>query len=149
MAVTGKVYTNAIKGFCMGTYSWKASGGSTIKCMLVKNTHTPNQDTHDFIDDVSDDECAASGSYSAGGLAVTPIDPAVDTATNITKFDCVDLQVTTFTGTVRYLVFYYASGTAGTSNLICYADLGEDVTITNGTYDIVIDSAGLFKITVS
>lgn len=149
MAVTGKWYTNGLKGFLMGTYNWKTSGGSTIKCALIKNTYTPDQDAHDFWDDVSANECDASGNYSAGGITVTPSDPTVDTATNETRLDCADMSATTFTGTVRYLVFYYSSGTPGTSNLICYCDLGADTTAAAGTFTITIATTGILKITAA
>lgn len=149
MAVTGKWYTNGIKGFVNGTYKWKTSGGSTIKCALLKNTYTPNQDSHDFFDDISAYEVDASGNYAAGGLTVTTYDPTVDTASNETRLDCADLQCTTFTGTARYAVFYYASGTPSTSDLLGYIDFGEDKVASAGTLDITIAATGALKLTVA
>lgn len=149
MSVTAKWYTNGIKGFINGTHPWKSSGGATFKIALLTNAYTPDQDAHDFLDDVSAYEVSASGSYAAGGAALTTSDPTVDAASNETRMDAADVSWTSFTGTARYAVIYYATGTASTSNLIAYIDFGGDVSATNGTFAIAMAATGVLKITAA
>lgn len=48
---------------------------NNVKLALVTNTYTPNQDTHDYWNDVSANEVSAGGGYTTGGQAITT--PAV------------------------------------------------------------------------
>ena len=41
----------------------------TIHCSLHTSSYTPNQDTHDYGDDLTN-ECPQSGHYTTGGAAV-------------------------------------------------------------------------------
>lgn len=148
MAVSAKLYTNAMKAFMTGAVTWKASGGSTIKCALVADTYTPNQDTHDNWDDVSSHEVSGTG-YTTGGATLTLSDPTVDTATNEIGMDATDVQWTNSTIIARYAVIYFASGTPSTSTLIGYVDFGEDMSSSSGTFSIVWAATGVFKVTVS
>jgi len=43
MAAVSKAYGNFFKHMAMGDIPWKASGGVSLKCALLKNTYTPNQ----------------------------------------------------------------------------------------------------------
>jgi hypothetical protein len=148
MAVSAKLYTNAMKAFMMGAVTWKASGGSVIKVALLTSTYTPDQDAHDNFDDVSAYEVTGTG-YTAGGKALTLSDPTVDAATNETRMDADDVQWTDSTITARYAVVYYASGTPSTSTLIAYVDFGEDVSSSGAAFDIAWAASGIFKVTVA
>lgn len=148
MAVSAKLYTNAMKAFMTGAVTWKASGGSAIKVALLGSGYTPNQDAHDNFDDVSSNEVTGTG-YTAGGASLTLIDPSVDAATNETRMDANDVSWANSTITARYAVIYYASGTPGTSTLIGYVDFGEDVMSSGAAFDIEWGASGIFKVTVA
>ena len=148
MAVTAKLYTNAIKAFITGAVTWKASGGSAIKVALLNSTYTPDQDAHDNFDDVSSNEITGTG-YTAGGASLTLIDPSVDAATNETRMDANDVSWANSTITARYAVIYNASGTPSASTLIGYVDFGEDVISSGAAFDIAWAASGIFKVTVA
>lgn len=148
MAVTNKVYTKAASGFMDGTYKWKTSGGSTFKLMLVSG-YSFNQDTHDFIDDVSASEVGASGTYAAGGTALVTYDPTTDAGTNETRFNADDVEETGCTISATGAVVYQDSGTPSTSRLICYVDFGGTEASVAGTFKHTWDASGVFKVTAA
>lgn len=118
----------------------------TIKVALVANTYTPNQDTHDYWDDVSANEISGTG-YTAGGITLSSKTVGYTAGTNVTKFDAADVSWTSSTLTARYAVIYLSTGTASTSPLIGYVDFGSDQSSSAGTFSIVWDSAGIFTTT--
>ena len=118
----------------------------TIKVALVANTYTPNQDTHDYWDDVSANEISGTG-YTAGGITLSSKTVGYTAGTNVTKFDAADVSWTSSTLTARYAVIYLSTATASTSPLIGYIDFGSDQSSSAGTFSIVWDSAGIFTTT--
>jgi hypothetical protein len=81
----------------------------TIKVALTTSTYTPDQDTHDFFNDVTN-EITGTG-YSAGGATLTSPTVTYDTATNQVRLDAADTTWTTSTLTARYAVVYKSTGT--------------------------------------
>ena len=118
----------------------------TIKVALLSSSYTPNQDTHDYWDDVSAYEVSGTG-YTAGGATLANKSVTYNSSTNVTKFDADDVSWTSSTITARYAVIYDATGTASTSALIGYVDFGSDQSSSSGTFSIVWDSAGIFTTT--
>jgi hypothetical protein len=118
----------------------------TIKVALLSSSYTPNQDTHDYFDDVSSFEVSGTG-YTAGGETLANKSVTYTGATNVTKFDADDVSWTSSTITARYAVVYDSTGTASTSALIGYVDFGSDQSSSSGTFSIVWDSAGIFTTT--
>lgn len=117
----------------------------TIKLVLLKDTYTPDQDAHDFYDDISAYECAASGSYSLGGVTLT-ITTSQDNTNNRGVCDAADFNITTFTGTVRYFALIKDTGTPGTSRLVTLYDPGANIGVYAGTLAVTINASGLFYI---
>lgn len=118
----------------------------TIKVALVSSSYTPNQDTHDYWDDVSTYEVSGTG-YTSGGATLASKAVTYDGGTNVTKFDAADVSWTSSTITARYAVVYLDTGTAATSPLIAYVDFGSDQSSSSGTFQIVWDGAGIFTTT--
>lgn len=119
----------------------------TIKCAVVTSAYTPDQDAHDFWNDVSANEASASG-YTAGGQALSSKTVTYDTATNQVRLDAADV---TWTSAVvgRYLVVYKDTGTASTSPLLGLYD-NDGVNFGGGsTLTVTWDSTGVLRITVS
>jgi len=92
----------------------------TIKVALVTSSYTPNQDTHDFFDDVTN-EVSGTG-YTAGGATLASKTVTVDTTDNEGVFDAADVTWSSSTITARGAVIYKSTGVASTSALICYLD---------------------------
>jgi hypothetical protein len=121
----------------------------TVKVTLHTSAMTPNQDTWDFYDDVTN-ELATAGGYTAGGLSLTNKTRTYDTATNEVRLDADDPSWTSATFTCRYAVFRKARGGAASADeLIGYINFGADETVASGTFTIVLDATGAFKVTVS
>lgn len=116
----------------------------TIKVALVTDSYTPDQDTHDFFDDVTN-EVVGTG-YTAGGASLASKAVTVDTTDNEGVFDANDVSWTTSTITARGAVLYKSTGTASTSALIAYIDFGSDKTSTAGTFTIAWNAEGILNL---
>lgn len=146
MAVTTKWYGVPVKNMYLGTnvFDWNTD---TIKVALATSSYTPDQDAHDFFNDITN-EVSGTG-YTAGGVTITSPTGTYDTASNEIRLDCDDPTWTTATFTARYAIFYKDTGTASTSPLIGYIDFGADASVAAGTFTIVLNASGAFKATVS
>lgn len=120
----------------------------TIKVALVTSSYTPNQDTHDYWDDVSANEASGTG-YTAGGATLASKTITQDDATNKQTFDAADTSWTTSTVTARYAVIYVATGSSATSALIGYVDFGSNQSSSAGTFQITWNASGIFTTTVA
>ena len=120
----------------------------TIKVALVTSSYTPDQDAHDYWDDVSANEASGTG-YTAGGATLGSKTVTQDSATNKQTFDAADVSWTSSTVTARYAVIYKSTGTASTSPLIGYVDFGSNQSSSSGTFSIAWNASGIFATTVS
>ena len=80
-----------------------------IKVMLVGSSYSPNQDTHDYLDDVVGNQVSGTG-YTAGGVSLTGKTNTYDAATNTIVLDAADVTWPNSTVTARYAVIYNNSG---------------------------------------
>lgn len=116
----------------------------TIKVALVTASYTPDQDTHDFFDDVTN-EVSGTG-YSAGGASLANKTVTADNTDNEGVFDADDVTWSTSTITARAAVVYKSTGTASTSALICYIDFGSDKVSSAGNFVISWNSEGILNL---
>jgi hypothetical protein len=119
----------------------------TIKVALTTSSYTPNQDTHDYFNDVTN-EVSGTG-YTAGGNTLGSKTITYDDANNVIVLDAADTTWSSSTITARYAVVYASTGTASTSPLIGYVDFGSDQSSTNGNFTITWDSTGIVRVTVA
>lgn len=121
----------------------------TIKVALLTSAYTPNQDVHDYFDDVASAEVTGTG-YTAGGATLTGKTVSYDAPTNTITFDADDVTLASSTITARYAVVYDASpATNATRPLIGYVDFTSDQSSTNGNFTITWDATGIVKVTVA
>lgn len=117
----------------------------TINVMLVTSTYTPDQDTHEYRDDITN-EVSGTG-YSAGGSALANKTVTADNTDNEGVFDADDLAWSTSTITARGAVLYKARGGASSADeLICYIDFGSDKISTAGTFTIAWNAEGIVNL---
>lgn len=116
----------------------------TIKVALVTSSYTPDQDTHDFFDDVTN-EVTGTG-YTAGGASLASKAVTADNTDNEGVFDADDVSWTTSTITARGAVIYKSTGTASTSALIAYLDFTTDKVSTAGTFTIAWNAEGILNL---
>lgn len=118
-----------------------------IKIMLAADAYTPNFDTHNFRDDVTN-EPGNSGTYASGGslLTTTEITVASPAATQ-EKYSGDNLSWTGTTITARGTVAYVARGGASSSDEVIVANtFGSDVTTAGGTFSVTWHANGLFYV---
>lgn len=144
MAVTAFVFGLAQQSLTSGEINW---GSDTIKVMLTTSTYSPNQDTHRYKSDVTN-EVVGTG-YTAGGATLTGKTNTYNGGTNTQTLDAADTSWANSTITARRAFVYKDTGTAATSPLICAIDFGADVSTTGGTFSVVYDAAGIVTLTAS
>lgn len=120
----------------------------TLKVMLCTSAYTPNQDTHRYKSDITN-EVTGTG-YTAGGATLTSVAATYDTATNTFKLDAADVSWATSTITARYAVIYDATpGSDAARPLICYVDFDADIVSTAGAFSIQWNAAGIVNAIVA
>ena len=141
-----KLYGNFLKQALNKEIDWDSD---TIKVALLSSYYTPNQDTHDYWDDVSSNEVTGTG-YTTGGIALSSKTSTYDGTNNVIVLDAADVTWSSSTITARYAVVYNDSGaSAAAKALIGYVDFGSDQSSTNGNFTITWDSTGIVRITVA
>jgi hypothetical protein len=149
MAVTAKWFGQALKGQFSGTASRRVDWvNDVVKVALVKNTYVPDQDKHDFWNDVSANECAGTG-YTAGGKELAGKTLVYDEATNTLRLDGNDLVWAGLSTTARYAVVYKEEAEGAISPLLGYVDFGADVTVASGEIKLEWDADGVLRHVVS
>ncbi|HOA16010.1 MAG TPA: hypothetical protein PLT03_03680 [Bacillota bacterium] len=148
MAATSKAYGNFALHLAKGRVNWLQTGGSTVKCALMKNTYTPNQDTQLAWSDISTHEVTGAG-YTAGGVTLTKYDASYNASTNTMTMDALDAEWTALTLTARYAVVYVSGGTSSDSWLIAYTDFGVDKSPDGEPLKVIFNTAGIVTVTVS
>lgn len=117
----------------------------TIKVALCTSSYTPDYDAHDMFNDITN-EVGASGSYSAGGVALASKSTAQDNTDNEGVFDANDISITSATITARYGILYKDTGVASTSPLIACIDFGENKTSVSSTFGITWNAEGIINV---
>ena len=112
----------------------------TFKVALVTSSYTPDKDTHEHFDDVTN-EVSGTG-YSAGGNTVTGT-LTLSTANDRLTLEFASTSWTSATITARGAVYYSSTGTASTSTLIAFNDFGSDVAVTAGTLALAASTVTL------
>lgn len=138
-----EIYNSAKKKAMEGGFNWASD---TMRAMLLSDTHTPNIDTHEFLDDVNTNEVSATG-YSAGGQTIAGKVNTVDTSNDRAALDGNDVSWT-ITGalTARYLVIYKDTGNPATSPLLAYEDFGSNQTVNDGDFTIQWNAGGIIRV---
>lgn len=142
MAVTVAAYGLAQQSLVNGEIDFDTD---TIKVMLCTSAYTPNQDTHRYKSDVTN-EVTGTG-YTAGGATLASKTVTYTTGTNTLTLDAADPSWATSTITARYAVFYKDTGTASTSPLICYWNFGADAVSSAATFTLQINASGILTLT--
>lgn len=145
MAVSAKYYGL----FFDSLFKKKADlSADTLKVMLCTSSYSPDQDAHDFKNDITN-EVSGTG-YTAGGATLANVTIGYTGGTNTLKLDADDTVWSSSTITARYAVIYDSTpATDATRPLIGYVDFGADVTSTSGTFTITWDSTGIGTVVVS
>jgi hypothetical protein len=95
--------------------------------------YTPDQDAHDFFNDVTNE--LSGGNYARQTLGTKTVN--LDTSTNTVSLRAADSTFANLTGTFRYAVIWVdTAGASSTDPLIAFVDLGaQSVSATNFVLD--------------
>lgn len=135
MAFSGNfMCTSFKKELLQGKHNFTASSGNTFKLALYTNSASFTAATTAYT---SSNEVSNSGSYSAGGGALTNVTPTSSGTTALTDF--ADLEFTSATITARGALIYNDS--AAGDPTVAVLDFGADKTSTTGTFTIQFPTA--------
>lgn len=137
-----------------GTFHWYGNGllnlakgnidldTDTFKIMLTTSAYTPNQDTDDFRNDVTN-EVSGTG-YTAGGATLAGVSVTYDSASNQVRISWTDPTWSTASITARTAVIYKSRGGASSADeLLAYVTEASDVTSTAATFTVDLPSPTL------
>lgn len=134
MAFTGNfMCTSFKKELLEGVHNF-TTGGNTFNLALYDNSASFTAATTAYT---TTNEVSGSGSYSAGGGALTKVAPTTSGTTAFTDF--ADLSFTTATITARGALIYNDTATGDPSVVVL--DFGSDKTSTSGTFTIIFPTA--------
>jgi hypothetical protein len=134
MAFTGNyMCTSFKKELLEGTHDF-TTGGNTFKLALYTNSASFDASTTAYT---ATNEVGDSGTYTAGGGALTNVNPTTSGTTAFTDF--ADLSFTSATITARGALIY--NDTAAGDPSVVVLDFGSDKTSTSGTFTIVFPTA--------
>ena len=135
MAFSGNYMCTSFKRELLtGTHNFTTSSGNTFKLALYTNSASFNAATTAYT---ATNEVSDSGSYAAGGGALTNVTPTSSGTTALTDF--ADLSFTSATITARGALLY--NDTASGDPTVAVLDFGADKTSTNGTFTIQFPAA--------
>jgi hypothetical protein len=135
MAFNGNFMCTSFKVELMrAVHNFTTSTGNTFKLALYDNTPSFTAATTAYT---SSGEVANSGTYSAGGGALTNVTPTSSGTTAFTDF--ADLSFTSATITAFGAMIYNDS--AAGDPAVCILDFGGAKTSTNGTFTIIFPTA--------
>jgi hypothetical protein len=133
------IYNSAIDEMARGDIDFDTN---TFKAMLVTSSYTPDKDTHEFRDDVTN-EAPATGNYVAGGETST-VTVTKDTANDRVTIQFGAVSWSSSTITARGCVYYKSRGGASSADeLVAYADFGSDVSSSGGTFSVAASTITL------
>jgi hypothetical protein len=135
MAFSGNFMCTSFKTELMqAVHNFTASTGNTFKLALYDNSASFTAATTAYT---ATNEVANSGSYAAGGGALTNVTPTSSGTTAFTDFD--DLSFTSATITAYGALIY--NDTAAGDPTVCVLDFGGAKTSTVGTFTIIFPTA--------
>lgn len=134
-------YGRGVEAFKNGSVDWESD---TINVALLVASHTPDQGTHQFFDDVSADETSGDG-YTAGGQALANKTLTYDSTGLHVTLDADNVTWDPSTISAQYAVIY-KTGTAGTDDfLIAYGDAGSEQSSENDAFSIEWNADGILR----
>lgn len=145
MTVLHKVYGQSL--ITMTNGEWSFPSGS-IKALLCTSTYVPNQDTHKYRSDLTN-EVAAGGGYTAGGVVLGTKTAVYTAATKTMALACANIVYSGVTLSAQFCVIYLDTGTAATSPLISYIDFGVTESPSAQNLQLTINAGGLITYQVA
>jgi len=133
MAISQAMATSFKKELLEAKHNFLASGGNSFKLALYTSSATMGAATTAY----STNQEASGTNYTAGGAALTNVNPTTSSTTAFTDF--ADLTFGTATVTARGCMIY--NDTASGDPCVAVFDFGGDKTSTAGSFTITFPTA--------
>jgi len=136
MAITSAVCNTFKTEVLRAIHNFTASSGNSFKLALYTSSATINKTTTAYS--ATNEIANTSGSaYSAGGIALTSVTPALSTDTACCDF--ADVSFTSASFTANGCLIY--NDTASGDPAVCAIAFGGDKTVSSGTFTIQFPTA--------
>lgn len=144
--VTHLMYYSALLGQWNGTTNAVFDldeAADDMKLSAHTNTYAPNQDTHDFFDDVTNEVTGTN--YTAGGASLGS--QTLTRSTGTVTFDAADVvwlqSASGFSNARKFVLYRNASGVAANSRLFSVVTADADVGNVTGDLTIQWNASGI------
>lgn len=137
MAITSALCTSFKKELLERKHDFNATSGHTFKIALYTSSATLGASTTDYT---TSNEVVGTG-YSAGGIALTNIDPTSSGTTAFIDFADATWASATITAAGALIYNTTTDGGTGTTNAVAVISFGGDKTSTNGDFVIQFPTA--------
>ena len=121
----------------------------TIRLMFLSSSASPNQDTWDYKNDVTNEVTGTN--LPAGGTQIANDTLTYTAGTNVIKYDGDDISISNVTASdLKYGILYDATpGTDATRPLLALGTIDTAVSPNAGTLSVTFDSAGILTATAA
>ena len=137
MAITQAMCTSFKQELLEAGHNFKNSGGHTFKLALYTSSATLGAATTDYA---VTNEVTGTG-YSAGGSALTRVDPTTSGTTAFTDFSDLTFSTATITANGALIYNTTTAGGSGTTDAVIVLAFGGDKTSTAGDFTIQFPTA--------
>jgi hypothetical protein len=138
MAVRGNFMCTSFKVELLKGQHDFTNGNDQFKIALYDNNASFNAATTAYT---TSNEVSASGSYAAGGGALTNVTPTSSSTTAFTDFDNITFTSATITARGALIYNTQTGGGSGTTDTVVVLDFGSDKSSTSGDFQIVFPTA--------
>jgi hypothetical protein len=137
MAITSALCTSFKKELLERKHDFNATSGHTFKIALYTSSATLGASTTDYT---TSNEVVGTG-YTAGGIALTNIDPTSSGTTAFIDFADATWPSATITAAGALIYNTTTDGGSATTNAVAVISFGGDKTSTNGDFVIQFPAA--------
>lgn len=137
MAITSALCTSFKKELLERKHDFNTTGGHTFKIALYTSAATLSAATTNYT---STNEVVGTG-YTAGGVALTNIDPTSSGTTAFIDFNDATWASATITAAGALIYNTTTDGGTGTTNAVAVISFGGDKTSTNGDFVVQFPTA--------
>ena len=137
MAITSSICTSFKKELLERKHDFNATSGHSFKIALYTSSATLGAATTDYS---TTDEVVGTG-YTAGGTALTNIDPAISGTTAFIDFADATWPSATITAAGAVIYNTTTDGGTSTTDAVAVISFGGDKTSTNGDFVVSMPTA--------
>lgn len=137
MAITSALCTSFKKELLEGKHDFNATSGHTFKIALYTSSASFDASTTNYT---TTNEVVGTG-YTAGGIALTNIDPTSSGTTAFIDFADATWANATITAAGAMIYNTTTDGGSGTTNAVAVISFGGDKTSTNGDFVVQFPTA--------